>query len=369
MSVVSLTSSQAAVPVSDLIAGDETVGATIESVKTSERVGRVETVTLTGVWADANPARIVGRPVSFTWGPQYRRETFHGYVTKAGKPQQFKQQTEVEIVCTGPARALQRSRGPRFWSGVTLDSVVSSLAHRSGLGASVDPHWMTFRRLAQTVESDWAFLVALGKHVGFETSSRRGVVRMFSPPSAITQAPRVMVQKVTSDLEPGLGLLDFTPVVSVDEVQEPATAAFFQPDGTVGLTDPDSETFEAEYLPDTDNVRRYTERAASYHGWTDLAQARIRGDLSVTVGSTILIRTGMSSTVVDKNDGVWLVTGVSHQLDRERFQTQLLLIRDHQRFTDVASDTTSGGQFWSGRNRSQPYTRLVGGRWVSSWRR
>lgn len=365
---VSAIASQPEVQVSDVRVGEESLGMTVESV--SHTAGAfVERATLLGIWADTDPQRLVEKPIQFLWGPNSQKLGFKGYVTKVTKTQSIQKQPEIKIECQGSCFDLKRNRGPRFYKETTGKSIIEELCHKSGIGSKIEDHWYTFDRFAQTGYGDWDTIQQVAEMLGMIVFDFNGVLQVGRPTTMIESiSPVAILDKSTTLLNGEQALLDFTPykISRTDSDVSDDCYGYFSNDAAT-LVNPSGVDFvTSKFIAGPERARLVTEAIkTSTNFWSNYSTARIRGNVSIIPGTTVSIHTGMSSVAVDSNDGIWLVIEANHIYNRERFQTNLKLVRDKVR-TDV-SPVAKEPQYWTGDRRSRPSSSLRGGKWVSSW--
>lgn len=325
------------------------------------------------LWPTKAATDIERQPVTFSYGSGATLGRFYGYVYSTEKAQQFQQQTLTTVHCLGVTWSMRRVQ-PRVFTGRTAEQVLSDLVLPHGLGQHVDPDEYAFPRLAQARQTDWEMVSEVARRMGMLPVTTSGVVRLINPFSEISKRlPFRRLEKSTQVMDPQfLNLLDFTPTNTVTTNREhlQPTFGYFNSDGSVTTQVPDCDDQDMvalchEYVPDKLSAERHIESMARWNSFSEVAEARIRGDGSLSPGDPVSVNTGVSSSMVDNYDGMWLVTSVSHNIDSKAFYTSLKLVRDKYRRPLTAGEYQP---FWEQDRRLVPSLRLIDGKWSSSWR-
>lgn len=361
-----ILSAQAELPFYDLaLNGVERKEWQIESGTLELSHGHHDVFTLDVLVAEKDPLRWEESPISFRWGVRNTGiETFQGYVAKIAKDQKFQQQPLIHTTLMGPTWKLAGGR-PNFWSNVTSQQIAQDLTTRHRVGLMADPHPYVWREFAQSRESDWGTLVKLANRLGFLIYTYRGVVRLIDPLKAMKQPPIARLLKSTNPLDTEATLIEFLPATLSDHDRSVGITSFGYLSGGEAQTEHD-DSFQFDtgiYVQDSrqaklmaDSIVRRVDR------WKHRAEARVRGNASLVPGVVVDIVTGTVQTSRDTNDGLWLVVGATHTINRNVFQTSLRLARN-----DVYAGGGIGSYrpFWDRRGRPSMF--LTNGRWTSNW--
>lgn len=361
-------------PVSRLTIDGEVLDSSIlVKLHVTKAVGRHDDAKISLLWPTTKSADIERKPITFSYGSGTHSGRFHGYVYATEKEQQFQKQPLTTIHCLGATWPMRRVE-PRLFVNRTAQQILDEVTRPHGLSARVDESNYTFPRLAQTAGTDWEVVLELGSRLGMLTTSSNGVVRLVNPFSEISKrVPSKRLEKSTQVMDPEfLNLMDFSPTNSVTTNREhlQPTFGYFGSDGSVTTYVPDCDPADMavlsnRYVPDAPTALQHVEAMTRWNNFNQRAAARVRGDGSVNPGDPVSVNTGVSSTIVDDYDGMWLVASVAHIIDSKSFYTSLNLVRDEYRRPVFNTDYQ---RFWERDNRLLPSLSLVNGKWVSSWR-
>lgn len=209
-----------------------------------------------------------------------------------------------------------------------------------------------FPRMAQTTESDWGSFIKAASFLGLGVSVNGTSVTVFDPVQRLKSvATPVVLRKATSE-EDREALLSFDVTdLDLDLVDSPDRRGFFDAQGSPQVAFPTESGVATDMFIPNGNVARQLERSfkVATSTWTQSAVARIRGRSGISPGMVVDIHTGLKSSSVDRNDGLWLVVDVVHNLTTSAFQSSLRLVRDTARFSTSSMFAPSLAQPGAGR--------------------
>jgi hypothetical protein len=336
---------------------------------------------------------IVDMPISFRWGMPPRLETFNGYVVDVKEDTAMGSGISLSFTMTilGATKAMFVGT-PHFWSHKSAPSAVKDLVSKNLLGFAGDTHTYLWEALAQTTESDWTYITALAKRIGWQIFNRYGVVMCYDPLKSFTNQGlfcRCVMSSAAASVTTDRILLDFQPAEETDMFQSNLGQewGYFTSSGTPQIIQQPG-TFSG-YVFQTDVVIADQDAAKVYADagnvdmdrWTQYALARVWGDADIYPGMCVEIVTTNKAYVKPKYDGKWFVRQTNHQMDRQSYQTMLSLARPDS-LTQVM--TASYSPFWldpscGGKSRpslslsnpvsasSTASTTTPPPQWVSSW--
>lgn len=327
-----------------------------------------------------NTEGLVDSAISFYFGTPPRTELFSGYIMEITDEQKAQGQLSFNISVLGATKVLFQGK-PRFWRGKAATSAISDLAINSGLGFWGHTHSYLWKSLAQTDESDWAYILALAKRIGWVIFNRYGVVLCYDPVQHFREGGTYtrIVSGLDDPQTTDRMLLSFesTLLSSIAKDTMGLTYGYFTGSGDVQITNQPGDF--VGYVFDTKTMVRSPEEAKIYEQaaasnmtrWAETAVARVWGDADFFPGRTVEVVTAAKRWYAPKTDGRWMINGVTHQADRQQFQTMLLLSRPDQ--TKVENTPMESGQtyspFWMEPNppKARPTLSLNEKIWVSSW--
>ena len=334
-------------------------------------------------------------PISFLFGPSPRTETFCGYITSISEVQSSTGVLTWTMEILGPTKTMQGG-APRFWANRTIPSAVETLSYASYLGYTGHAHTYVWPALAQTDMSDWKTAVALADRLGWAVYNRYGVVGLFDPlqlftsqgSSATLISETYVIAKTRTNEE--RTLLDFDPTEEAESsvAQMGLKVAYFNNDRVQVAF---QKGTHSNYRFVNDFVIRDATEAALYvngddsdsSNWPQVAKARIMGNASLYPGMTVEVLTTSRAYYSGKFNGRWLVRAVHHKMDRQSFQSNLVLARPDGKTQVFDGPPLS---FWQTAAKARPVLTLsstmtlptpsdnIGynpfteaGIWVSSW--
>ena len=235
----------------------------------------------------------------------------------------------------------------------------------------------TWRALTQTEESDWTMVKKLAKRIGWVVYYRFGCVLLYDPNNLYTQLGRVHQARLQPDQPRDLRLgrhseHDRVPGDRGRSEVLPQNLGkkfgFFTTDNDPQIQ---QQTGEFKGFPfETSFTVRDQEEAAAYitaadndiSGWRIHAVARIWGDADIYPGMCVGVMT-VATEVLQATTAGGSLESVSHQADRQSYQTQLVLSRPDNW---VATSATRYRPFWEEdmtSTRSRPYLQESQGKW------
>lgn len=122
------------------------------------------------------------QPVRIVWGLKGETSTFVGYVHHLAddqRPASTDTRRYVRVVCVGATDVLN-SPASRQYRNATVAAVVSDVVRANQLSVLIEKHPFLWPQLEQNGDSDWAFLVATAKRIGWTLYGRNTDVRCHS---------------------------------------------------------------------------------------------------------------------------------------------------------------------------------------------
>ena len=324
---------------------------------------------------------LVDQPISFVWGVAPHSEYFSGYVTQVSETSGGASGAlTFSLTVLGATKAMYEGR-PRFWSQKSATSAIADLVNRNALGSYGHDSTYLWSGLAQTDESDWEVANSFAKRVGFRLFNRYGVILCYDPMRLFKESGIYarLVMGANFDPTTDRSLLEFEPQEQAAMLQENMGVkyGYFTSGGSVQVATQVGNfkgyTFATNIVVDNqDAATVYTNAATrSMDRWQQYAMARVWGDADLYPGLCVEIVSTNARYMRNKYDGKWLIRATSHSLDRQQFQTMLLLVRPDNT-TPVA--VTPYVPFWKeGAGRAQPTLSLSSSAkedpayWISSW--
>ena len=306
---------------------------------------------------------ILQQPISFLYGTAPRTEVFCGYVTEVSEQQNESGVLTWTMGITGPTKPMQTG-SPRFWVNRTIPSAVETLSYISYLGYTGHMQEHVWPTLAQTDASDWQMAVSLARRLGWSVFNRYGVVMFYDPlqlfvnegTAATLISETYTLAKNATDEE--RTLLEFEPAEAAENSSEQRglKVAYFNNDQMqVALQQGEHSGYR--FL--TDFVIRSAEEAGLYvnsddsdaSNWRQTAKARIMGNAALFPGMSVEVQTTNPQYYTGKFNGRWLVRGIQHKMDRQDFQSNLMLARPEGKML-----VSTGGYvpFWQTLTRARP---------------
>ena len=317
---------------------------------------------------------MLNKPFSFLYGQAPRTETFCGYITSVGETRAGQGNISFDFEVYGVTQPMQVGQ-PRFWTNRTTPLAIQSVVHANKLGYDYHDHDFRWKALAQTSESDWRFIALLAAKVNYGIFNRYGVVLCYDPLKLLQDqgAYATLVSSQDQDFDPiaDRRLIEFAPSEASDLVPKTlgSKIAYFTDNNQVQVVKEEG-TFQ-KYKFITDKVVRnaqeadlYTDSTSDSESWKQVALARMWGDADVYPGMCVEIATTNTRYLRQKFDGRWLVTGATHSMDKQQYQTLLALRRPSNKTVVSQSPYQS---FWVTAKRPRPTLSIINDEWVSSW--
>lgn len=322
-----------------LLAGDP-LDVTVQdcTITTGENMHDTVSMTVTST-TRTNTDGLLEQPISFLYGLAPRTEVFCGYITEVAEQQNDSGVLTWAMSIVGPTKQMQ-SGVPRFWVNRTIPSAVETLSAISYLGFTGHAHTHVWPALAQTEGSDWQMATGLATRLGWSVFNRYGVVMLHDPlqlfvnegSSATLISESYSLAKSTLDEE--RSLLEFEPAEAAESSSEQRghKVAYFN-DGTLQVALQKGDHSDYRFL--TEFVIRNAAEAEVYvnsddsdsSNWRQSAKARIMGNASLFPGMSVEILTTQRNYYPGKFNGRWFVRGVQHKMNRQDFQSNLILAR------------------------------------------
>jgi hypothetical protein len=330
----------------------------------------------------------IDKPIYFKFGTNPNYGHFHGYIRKVTKPQKFQENVLVTITAIGYS-SLSRASKRRVFTGVTSDSILRKVAEETSMRVFMSPHWFTHKRVAQSGQTNWEFMVQTAKLASHFISAVDGVLWATNPIIELEKLRAFRSFSKATQLLDNQELLDFVPsdetkitkdllypefsfFTSTGQLQ----AATWNPDKVpqyqvidalegVQSYSPDVEEHQkspvSNYVYNSEYARLLKEALTLDVEVNQSAVARVRGTAAMVPGTVCNFDTGLRNANKDRLDGIWYVSAVSHEINEALFQTNLYLVRDKYRAM------SSGTYEWFYQTK-KPTMALRDGKWESTWR-
>lgn len=351
-------------PIYRMILSGEPLDVTVldATITTGENMHDTGTMTVTSS-ERTSTAGILEAPISFLYGMAPRSEVFCGYVTDVAEEQNDSGVLTWTMGFVGPTKPMQLG-APRFWTQRTIPSAVETLSYLSYLGFAGHSHDHIWPALAQTSDSDWQMIVSLATRLGWSIYNRYGIVQLYDPlqlfrdqgPAATLISETYTLAKASLDEERVLLEFDPTEEAESSTVQRGLKVAYFN-DSQLQVALQKGKHSGYRFL--NDFVIRNAEEATLYVNgkdsdsskWAQTAKARIMGNASLFSGMTVDVMTTNPKYYTGKFNGRWLIRGIQHKMDRQSFQSNVMLARP-----GGSEQVYTGGYvpFWQSLTRSRP---------------
>lgn len=372
-------STRGSAPVATLMRSGVAFDATVNDVSVKYAEGQHDQAVLTCVSTTLeNTDGFVDSTFSFYFGAAPRSSLFQGYITAVSDSQDAQGQLSFKLTILGATKVMFEGK-PRYWLNKAAPDAVKEIANANMLGYFGTTQTYTWRALTQTEESDWQMINQLAKRVGWVVYYRFGIVLFHNPNDLYTyngEYTRLVSSQTnpdTSDTYENRNMIEFQATEDAEILPQNLGKkfGFFTTADEVQIQQQTGEykgyTYETGVpIRDQEEAAAFITAAdTSINGWPVHAVARIWGDADIYPGMCVGVQT---STTYSKNDGRWLVRSVSHQADRQSYQTQLLLSRPKNW---VGSGLLAYRPFWEQdmtSTRARPYLQEIQGKWYSSWR-
>ena len=317
---------------------------------------------------------LVDSLVSFYWGVAPRAETFNGYIMKV--EQQSAGATGAltfTMTIFGATKAMFQG-SPQFWVNKNAPSAVQDLATKNRLGFYGHTHTYLWKALTQTNETDWATANALTSRLGWRLWTRYGCLLCYDPLKLFTETGAYcrLLMGSPEDYTTDRQLLEFSPNERSDTDKQLLGAKYgYFADTTVQVaTQPgDYKGFRfstGTVIEGPGAATAYLNAdSADLDTWKQSAMARVWGDADIYPGMCVDVVTTNRRYVKAQFDGKWLVRGVSHQMDRQQYQTLYYLVRPS---SAAAAGSSAYVPFWRANDISaaKPILSINDGQWQSS---
>lgn len=366
-------------PVATLMRSGVLMDATVTDMAVNYAEGQHDQATLSCVSSTLeNTKDFVDSTFSFYFGVAPRSSLFQGYIVAVTDEQEAQGQLSFKLTLLGASKAMFTGT-PRYWVNKAVPDAVRDLTSTNLLGLYGHTQSFVWRTLAQTEESDWQMVLSLAKRIGWVVYYRFGVILLYEPNSLYidsgeyTKLAASSTNPDTSDSAESRNMISFQATEDAEVLPQNLGKrfGFFTTANDVQVKE-QSGTFKGFVFETGTTVRDQDEASvfitaadSSISSWRIHAVARIWGDADIYPGMCVSIQT---STTYSKNDGRWLVRSVSHQADRQQYQTQLLLSRPKNW---VGSGLLAYRPFWEqnmASTRARPFLQESQGKWYSSWR-
>ena len=259
---------------------------------------------------------------------------------------------------------LHRGRKTRVWTQVTDAEVVRKVAGAEGIQlGQIDTTPITHEHVVQANQSDWEFLTARARAIGYELAIAEGRLELRKPARASeAPPPGTLESDGTRRLVAGKSLRSFRPRVTAAEQVGTIEVRGWDPDrkeavvatadaATVGaqLDDEPSDVASTFGSPTYVSVERPLSKqaeadavaAALAEGIASAfaeAEGVANGDASLRAGTTVSV-----ALVADRFAGRYTLTSTRHVFDRDGYRTQFVVSGRQQRsLLGLASNGASG---------------------------
>jgi hypothetical protein len=345
----------------------------IKSLTVDCSTGEHEQLKIELIMPILNAYTLVNKPLYIRYGVGPNFGYFYGYTSNVSKPQSVGTDSQITITALGFSSIMKLSTS-RMFQSMSTEQILREVLKGSEkypyrIGLAPQDHKFVHRRLAQVGESDWEFAVRVAGMAGFYIYPYSGAIVMSQPMRALENgASNFLLEKSSQTLD-NKPLLEFLPNERSAHTKADFDPEFtyFTPNGGTHTVEPEAppqrRTKPSDYIYSSEYADLIIEGTNVMTGMYQTADARIRGNARVRVGSVVEVRTGVTPGATDSFDGIWYVNYVSHFIDSKVFQTALKLCRDKYR-KPTAQRYVS---FYARNDRNFPTMNLYQGGWRSSW--
>lgn len=312
-------------------------------------------------------------PIRAVFGesPGNQRE-FIGYVHHLPLDTKARATESLTVGVAGPTIVMQTAgSGTRSWSGMTVPTVLTELAHRYRFSIFCDESNAVWPSLSQSPDqTDWQLFTSLAQRIGFDVLAKGTDLEVVDPVKVLTRARNL----VTIDMRPTRGTayrgefvfgnrsprggmlatrkLSYPGLGMVGvETSEPLTPVL----GSVQFDPPTEQRVLATALTQFE-AKAILDGMAKANLFVLEAKVKVGGDARLAPGGLVnVVGTG------NESDGLWYVTSVDHVIDKGEYTCDLVLGRD-----SVGKTRRAITGLFSTR-RVPPATLLPSRKWVASW--
>lgn len=368
-------------PVSTLMRSNELLDATVTEMQVQYAENQHDQATLSCISPTLeNTDGFVDSIFSFYFGAAPRATLFQGYITAVTDEQEAQGQLSFKLTVLGASKVMYEGK-PRYWTNKTVPDAIRELAAANQLGFFGHNQNYTWRALTQTEESDWSAVKRLTGRIGWVLYYRLGCLLCYDPNTLYQNSGEYTTlvssqtnSEITDEAE-SRNMISFEATEDAEVLPQSLGKKFgyFTTANDVQVKEQTGE-FKGFIYETSSTVRDQGEADAylkaaddSIDGWRSHGVARIWGDADIFPGMCVGIKTTTTGRY-SKNDGRWLVRSVSHQGDRQSYQTQMLLSRPDNWVSYLGSTYRP---FWEEdmtTTRARPYLQESQGKWISSWR-
>jgi hypothetical protein len=340
---VSVTTNKVKLPVTAPVVGGVTLdNSIVRSLRVDKELNLHDSASITLLMPMLDAQSLVGKSITFRYGTSPNYGYFYGYVDSVSKPQPFQEQVQITISCVGFSRKM-RIYNSKMFQSISSVSLVNEIVKPYKFAVRMDPHWFTHKRFSLVGLSDWEATVKIARMTKRFIVPFNGYLWFVDPITELSnRVSSHRFQKSTQIMDPSRwGLMDFNPVAFVTNDPDDLLPKFsyFDDKGSVRSYSP-SDPIKTNtiirsdfYIYNSEFADLLKDTITQRNIFTQGAEARVRGDASLSTGLVVDMVTGLPTTygAKDTYDGLWFVSKLTHQIDESLFQTNLGLIRDKYR--------------------------------------
>lgn len=286
----------------------------------------------------------------------------------------------VQFMCLGTTSVMQ-SGTSRSFAGMSADNVAKSLLSPYHLALVSDHHTYLWPRLVQSRDTDWQFLVALARRVGYVVAVDKVTVYFIDPTKVIVNTgsavpittmdstrsnPVAISGAMTVGAKGNITKFTNTIVRSVDPmgVSVQGAGSYDQRQTYLGLNtvDPTTTRYDQDSMPfDQAGAQVIAQSCNRPEEWPLQSQIFCKGSGNLRPGVAASLYAGDNQM-----SGLWMTRSVVHQLGRSGYTMDIQLARDATTNSPYPTPTITSG------DRSGPLNAvaapvITNGRWTSIW--
>lgn len=309
---------------------------------------------------------------------------FYGYVQTASpvivRADGQTPSNTVQFMCLGTTSVMQGG-SPHNFAGMSADNIAKTLLTQYHLALVSDHHTYLWPRLVQHRETDWQFLVALARRVGYVLAVNKVTVFFIDPTKVIVNTgtavpittmdslpsnPVAITGSMTVGAKGNITKFTNTIVRSLDPMGVPVqgAGAYDQRQSYLGLNQvvPTTTRYDQDCQPfDQAGAQLIAQASNRPEEWPLQAQFFCKGSGDLRAGLAAALYAGDNQM-----SGLWMTRSVVHQLGRTGYTMDAQLARDATTNSPYPTPTITAG------DRSGPLNAvaapvITNGRWASIW--
>lgn len=280
----------------------------------------------------------------------------------------------TRVYCFG-ASYVMKSKQSRIWENVTLADIATTIADKYKFSVSVPNDLYRFKRLTQSAQSDWSFLIESAESLGYSVIAENSHIHIWDRYKAISRkrsySTLYTIRGTGGDPSPQPGqILKFDG--RIGSVTPEGSRTF----DTIHMLDRTGNLFSISSKDSTDEsslgtplespfTNTFNVNADSYEMGKKLVAGELRKKFPLSANVDVVgdpaIQPGGIVNVNEYNtqfDGFWYVTGVRHEITMSTMMTSVEIIKD-----SLGTPTTDPSV--TTMYTPPPVTALQSGTWIS----